>query len=92
MKIRTGFISNSSNSSFIINKKYLTKEQIDKIINHMNYSNTMNLDVGCCNENDAWIIHDNEEEINGYTSMDNFDMHVFLDAIDVPSNKIEWNE
>ena len=34
MKIRNGFVSNSSSSSFIINKKCLTKEQIDQICNY----------------------------------------------------------
>lgn len=34
MKIRNGFISNSSSSSFIIEKKNLTIEQIEKIKNH----------------------------------------------------------
>lgn len=34
MKIRTGFVSNSSSSSFVIGKSYLTTDQIDKIKNH----------------------------------------------------------
>lgn len=34
MKIRCGFVSNSSSSSFIIKKQALTKDQIMKIKNH----------------------------------------------------------
>lgn len=35
MKIRSGFVSNSSSSSFIVQKKYLSQEQICKIENHI---------------------------------------------------------
>jgi len=37
MKIRSGFVSNSSSSSYIIQKKNLTDEQIDMIHNHVDY-------------------------------------------------------
>ena len=37
-KIRTGFVSNSSSSSFILSKNLLEDEQIDLIINHKEYS------------------------------------------------------
>ena len=35
MKIRNGFVSNSSSSSFVIPKHYLSGEQIDKINNYI---------------------------------------------------------
>lgn len=34
MKVRNGFVSNSSSSSFVIKKKYLTDEQIGQIKNY----------------------------------------------------------
>jgi len=36
MKIRSGFVSNSSSSSFVIIKDKITKQQIDKLIEIFN--------------------------------------------------------
>lgn len=38
MKIRSGFVSNSSSSSFLLFKDYLTKEQIEQIRNREKYA------------------------------------------------------
>jgi hypothetical protein len=37
-KIKTDHVTNSSSSSFIVSKKDLTEEQIEKIRNHVEYS------------------------------------------------------
>ena len=37
MKIRQGFVSNSSSSSFVINKINLSEKQIEQIKNHGSY-------------------------------------------------------
>lgn len=34
VKIRNGFVSNSSSSSFVLDKDYMTDEQIEKMRNH----------------------------------------------------------
>jgi hypothetical protein len=36
MKIRNGFVSNSSSSSFVLDKEGLTKEQIEKLNDYFN--------------------------------------------------------
>ena len=84
MKIRNGFVSNSSSSSFVIQKQDITEEQIDKIKNHIAYSDKKGWDFG----DDEWEIYEDEECISGSTIVDNFNMKKFLKRIGV--KKIEW--
>jgi len=46
MRIRQGFISNSSSSSFVIAKSYMTEEQIKEFRDHIN--NISKLDEDGC--------------------------------------------
>jgi len=100
MKIRNGFVSNSSSSSFCINKNLLTQQQIDQIVDHIdtaveieNYpskEHTMD-NEGKFGWLDEWKIHVSSDEIKGSTSMDNFNMLEFLLAIGVPSDIIDYD-
>lgn len=87
MKIRTGFVSNSSSASFIIKKKFLTEEQIKLIFNHREHSEKV---LGWTPEthstNCDWNIKETEETIEGWTSMNNYNMMEFLLAIGFEPN------
>lgn len=88
MKIRTGFVSNSSSSSFVINKNYLSAEQIVLIKNHSEEG--LKFDIPWAE--DAWFIEETENYIKGNTFMDNFDMRRFLERIGVDMDCVEWDE
>ncbi len=89
MKIRTGFVSNSSSSSFVIKKDKLTAEQIDKIKNHGEEAKKLEMDY--VETSDYWTIMETPLCIKGDTYMDNFSMEDFLREIGVDINEdVEW--
>ncbi len=93
MKIRNGFVSNSSSSSFIINKKDITEKQFDNIKNHLKYSQKMEFESAkYSGKSDEWGIRDEGENIVGETYMDNFDMCSFLKDIGVEGKSIKWDD
>lgn len=86
MKTRTGFVSNSSSSSFILHKAYVTPDQIAKIIDHQNSGEEWA-------EEWPWKIEERETTILGEVFMDNFDMREYMSklGIDVDNEEVvEW--
>ncbi len=83
MKIRQGFVSNSSSSSFIIGKSNLTVAQLDAIKNHH-----MHVEKSY----DTWSITEEDDLVKGSTDMDNFDMNIFLEKIGIDEEKIHWSD
>lgn len=79
MKIRNGFVSNSSSSSFIVSKRFITEEQMDNIRN-LKYTELC-----------FWHIEEDEVYFCGRTDMDNFDMHDYMTNIGVDMEHVKWS-
>lgn len=90
MKTRTGFVSNSSSSSFIIQLDEISVAQLNKIQNHIQFGRK--LGINWCSDHNAWSIDVNGNEVRGETFMDNFDMAEFLTRIGVKDNQIKWSD
>jgi hypothetical protein len=91
MKIRNGFVSNSSSSSFIINKKYLSVEQIDLIKRHFFYGAAFGVD-NYYEKDNAWEIAETKQLVIGSTDLDRFDMSKYLFMIGVALKHIKMNK
>ena len=88
MKLRIGFVTNSSSSSFAIARSDLTDEQIEKIKNCFEVAKG-----GGMNDcDDLWDSDETNGGIRGWTCMDNGDMNKFLRLIGINRDIVEWED
>lgn len=80
MKIRAGFVSNSSSSSFIIRKDVLSPQQIRLIRDHLAEGTMLGLYVND-GWDDSWAVRETDDTVEGSTIMDNFDMEQYLRVV-----------
>ena len=81
MKSRNDFVTNSSSSSFIIQKKDLTDEQLLIITSPLVKASELGLDK--YDDPHSWALYENDNEIIGLTTMDNFDWLEYLNRIGI---------
>jgi hypothetical protein len=61
-------VSNSSSSSFIVERRHLSDRQLEKLVEHN----------ASAPDGDEWEIHVNDRVIVASTWMDNFDLYGYL--------------
>jgi len=88
MKIRTGLVSNSSASSFVLDMSKLNASQLLSIQEHK----TVGEQLGMSYTDDPWSVKTIGDCLFLDTYMDNFDMHDFLEKIGATSAIIKtWH-
>jgi hypothetical protein len=80
VKIRAGFVSNSSSASFVLRKEFMTEEQVTQVIDYLTNVNE-----------EHWNWDNKEETINGWTSMDNEYLTNFLKDINIGMKAVDWD-
>lgn len=91
MKLKTDFVTNSSCASFVIEKKNITELQIFLIHNHLDFAKKYHPPAAIYSEDHSgWKITEKDDTIEGYTSMDNFDMMWLLLEIGIDEDHIKY--
>jgi len=96
MKIRTGFVSNSSSASFVIKLTDLTTEQIEAINGAVIDRKTLiegfvrgYLDTP---DGDCWDITLSDNSIMGFAVCDNDCIWAFFDKLGIPRDVVDFSD
>jgi hypothetical protein len=90
MKIREGFVSNSSASSFIISKSILTPLQQNLLLHYYEAVTSFKLPFEYVEQ--LWRVTEEGNNIEGTTWMDNFDMKAYMVYIGVDPKQATWED
>lgn len=94
MKTRHGFVSNSSSSSFIVAKRYLTEDQINSLVEVCNEPIGEYVDVWLIASEQSETPNDDEFYITGFCNMDNGrdddGLRAWLKENNYPINAFKW--
>jgi hypothetical protein len=85
MKIRSGFVSNSSSSSFIVSLKDISASDLKKIFD---YSDNKSTELPICR--DGWSFSVEGDVLHGFTIMDNDDLDKYLKEQNISTEKFQW--
>ncbi len=95
MKVRLGFVSNSSSASFIVDKRAITEAQAELLRQHSTIAvmlyNELKTEVFSSGNTDGWNLEETKNTLNFDTTMDNFDLPGFAKEIGVPNKAIIEN-
>lgn len=87
MKVRSGFVSNSSSASFVVPLNVLTERQLEQILDHQEEGKRLGLEYA---DDVFWEVEVGDGLVSGSTIMDNFDFLAFLELIGVPKDAIDY--
>jgi len=82
MKIRSGFVSNSSSASFVVSLRVLSAMEYRWILDYLHDPNQ---------NTDGWSCHEERDWLKGYTTMDNRGFRRWLKEQDM-SDKVKFKD
>ena len=91
MKIRKNFVTNSSSASFIIERSKISEDQLDALLDHLNYAkNKLGWEVDKFLDFE-WNIKVDNYYVKGFVIIDNFPMDDFMENIGIDLNNVSWD-